>query len=53
MSIEIHKGELAWVPKTVIWEGKEYPAPLDLLPFLVRKVIIECLTERKSERNKF
>ena len=24
MEIEIHKGELTWIPKTVIYNGKEY-----------------------------
>lgn len=48
--IEIHKGELSWIPKTVIFEGKEYPAPLDLLPILARRVMIEYLTEIKTMR---
>ena len=53
MEIEIHKGELTWTPKTVIYNGRAYPAPLDLLPMLVQQVVIEELTERKNERNKF
>ena len=43
--IEIHNGQLSWTPKTVIFEGKEYAAPLDLLPYLVYKVIIETYSK--------
>ena len=48
--IEIEKGQLTWTPKTVIWEGKEYSAPLDVLPMMVRQVVIETLTERKLKK---
>jgi hypothetical protein len=49
--IEIEKGQLTWIPKTVIFEGKEYPAPLDLLPILTYRTILEFLVERKDNRN--
>jgi hypothetical protein len=50
--IEIEKGQLTWIPKTVIFEGKEYPAPLDLLPILTYRTVIEFLVERKENRDK-
>lgn len=50
---EIEKGQLTWTPKTVIYNGKEYPAPLNILPIMVQQIILECLIERKNERNKF
>ena len=50
--IELHKGQLSWNPKSVIFEGKEYPAPLDLLPILVYRTILEVLIERKEKRNR-
>lgn len=43
--IEIHKGQLSWTPKKVIFEGKEYAAPLDLLPFMVRQFIIKTYSK--------
>jgi hypothetical protein len=49
--IEIEKGQLNWVPKIVIFEGKEYSAPLDLLPILAYRTMLEFLVERKE--NKF
>ena len=49
--IEIEKGQLTWVPKTVIFEGKEYPAPLDLLPILTYRTMLELLVERKDNIN--
>jgi hypothetical protein len=45
--IEIEKGQLTWTPKTVIFEGKEYTAPLDLLPILTYRTMFEFLVERK------
>lgn len=48
--LKIHNGELTWIPKTVIFEGKEYPAPLDLLPILTREVMIEYLIEKQSKK---
>jgi hypothetical protein len=50
--ISLHTGELSWQPKTVILNGVEYPAPLDLLPILVRAVWIEELKERAEKRKK-
>jgi hypothetical protein len=49
--IEIEKGQLTWIPKTVIFEGKEYQAPLDLLPILAYRTMLEFLVERKDNRN--
>ena len=49
--IEIEKGQLTWIPKTVIFEGKEYPAPLDLLPILTYRTMLEFLVERKYNIN--
>jgi hypothetical protein len=43
--IEIHKGQLSWIPKTVIYKGNKYSAPLDLLPIMVREVIIKNYTK--------
>ena len=48
--LELDKGKLTWTPKTVIFEGKEYPAPLDLLPILAYRVMFEFLLERKEKR---
>ena len=50
--IELHKGQLSWTPKTVIFEGRVYSAPLDLLPILAYGIMLEFLTERKEKRNK-
>lgn len=50
--IEVHNGELAWVPKLVIYEGREYPAPLNLLPILVRGVLLNLLLERNDTIHK-
>lgn len=49
--IEIEKGQLTWTPKTVIFEGKEYTAPLNLLPILTYRTMLEFLVERKENRN--
>jgi hypothetical protein len=46
LSLKLEKGELTWIPKTVIFEGKEYPAPLDLLPILYRRVIYDYLKNK-------
>lgn len=43
---------ITWIPKTVIFEGKEYPAPLNVLPILTGRLLIEMLEERKKDRNK-
>ena len=43
---------IVWIPKTVIFEGKEYPAPLNVLPLLAGRLLIEMLEERKKDRNK-
>jgi len=48
--LELDKGKLTWTPKTVIFEGKEYPTPLDLLPILAYRVMFEFLLERKEKR---
>jgi hypothetical protein len=49
-TIELEKGQLTWTPKTVLFEGKEYPAPLNLLPILTYRTIIEFLTERTKTK---
>lgn len=49
-TLELEKGELTWIPKTVIFEGKEYPAPLDLLPYFAYKTALEFLIERKENK---
>ncbi len=48
--IEIEKGQLTWIPKTAIFEGKEYPSPLDLLPILAYRTMLEDLVKRKNKR---
>lgn len=50
-SIELEKGELSWTPKTVIFEGKEYSAPLDLLPIFAYRTMFEFLIERNKNRD--
>lgn len=49
--IEIEKGQLTWTAKTVIFEGKEYTAPLDLLTIMAHRTMLEVLLERKKNRN--
>ena len=49
MEIDIDS-KLVWIPKTVIFEGKEYPAPLNLLPLMAHRVLIELLEERQNKR---
>ena len=44
--------KLAWIPKTVVFEGKEYPAPLDILPLMACRVILEMLEEKQGKTNK-
>ena len=46
--LELHTGQLTWVPKTVIFEGIEYPAPLTILFLLTVKWIIEYLNSLKK-----
>lgn len=43
---------IVWIPKTVIFEGKEYPAPLDVLPLFASRVLIEMLEDRKKDRDR-
>ena len=43
---------ITWIPKTVIFEVNEYPAPLNVLPLLTGRLLIEMLEERKKDRNK-
>lgn len=43
---------IVWIPKTVIFEGKEYPAPLNVLPILTGRLLIEMLGERKKDRDR-
>lgn len=50
--LELDKGQLIWIPKTVIFEGNEYPAPLDLLPVFAYRTMMEFLMERKENRDK-
>jgi hypothetical protein len=45
--VELENGQLTWTPKVVIFEGKEYPAPFNLLPILSYRIMIEILEERK------
>lgn len=42
---------ITWIPKTVIFEGKEYPAPFDVLPILTGRLLIEMCKERKKDRD--
>ncbi len=46
MTIEIENGQLRWTPKIVLFKGKLYKAPLDLLPYLVYNTILKCYYER-------
>ncbi len=50
--IELEKGQLTWIPKTVMFEDKEYQSPLNLLPILTYRTIFEFLVERKENKNK-
>ena len=43
---------IAWIPKTVIFEGKEYSTPLNVLPILTGRLLIEMLEERKKDRDR-
>ena len=49
MSIEFENGQLSWIPKIVIYKGKEYPAPLNLLPIITMDIMMEILLERKTK----
>ena len=49
--IELENGKLSWSPKTVIFEGNEYLAPLDLLPLFVYREYVSYLLERQQKRN--
>jgi hypothetical protein len=48
--IELHQGQYSYQVTKVIYNGKEYPAPLDLFPLLAREVLLEWLLERKKSR---
>jgi len=37
---------LVWNPEYVIFEGKKYKAPLDLLPIIVNRTLKEMLIKR-------
>jgi len=37
--IELDDGSLTWIPKTVILDGKEYDAPLDLISYFTYGVL--------------
>ena len=52
MNIEIDIDSLYWRPKTVIFNGKEYPAPLNLLPLLTHYCLIELLHEKRIHHYK-
>lgn len=46
--IKLDKGELTWTPKTVVYKGKTYSAPVDLLYLLSIEYMVELLLERKK-----
>jgi len=48
--IEIGGDSICWIPKTVIYKGKEYKAPLNILPSLAYDVIVEMLKQRQKQR---
>lgn len=43
MKLQVHNGELSWIPEMVEYEGRLYKAPLDLFPFLAINTIIDYL----------
>ena len=43
MNITVDDGILCWIPKTVLFNGKLYDAPLNILPYLVRQTLLEHL----------
>ena len=45
--IELENGKLSYTYKTVIFNGKEYLAPLDMLPILIRNTIIDSYKNKK------
>ena len=51
MNKPLQYSDLIWHPKTVIFEGKEYPAPLDLLPLMVYRASEKILQGLAKERN--
>lgn len=48
--ITLHKGELSWNPKSVIYFGRKYAAPLDLIKMIYQEALIEILLERKHKK---
>jgi len=49
--LEFDSGQFTWIPEWVIFEGKKYSAPLDLLPILTYRTMLEYLVERKEKIN--
>lgn len=47
MNITIDNGSLSWTPKIVLFNGKLYSAPLNILPYLVRQTLVEYLKQKK------
>ncbi len=45
--ITIDDGTLSWTPKTVLFNGKLYQAPLNILPYLVYQTVIQYLKQKK------
>lgn len=42
--------DIQWVPKYVLWEGKLYPAPLNVLGLLYQQELLRLLKERAGKR---
>ena len=49
--VEFDDGSLSYQPKTVIFEGKEYKAPLDVSEYVYGNILLEFLQERSDDRN--
>jgi hypothetical protein len=49
--VEIDNGKLTYQPKTVIFEGKVYDAPINVFPLLVQRTLLKVLEERINGKN--
>jgi hypothetical protein len=50
--IELEKGQLSYVATKVIYNGREYNAPISYSTLIYYDLMFEFLLERKEERRK-
>jgi hypothetical protein len=46
--LEMENGQLSYEIKSVVFDGKKYPAPINIFPLLVVKTITNVLKQPKQ-----